>query len=201
MCHDGLEFVLVLATVNTGTTATRSAWTTSSTLAHRRWLGKGSLKPDSPNRVRRLAAHGVPYNRHVRFYLGGRFLRSVPVWINLLYALNFSFKVPQILQYYPHLPSLSMANMVTSCNLRTTQWRTALLGLHLLLFPSLITPHSMARQPAHPLHLQLNLNSNQYSRHFNNLQRRSNRSNSHIPQRLTIWLLSKFLFIRRGPFV
>ena len=99
--------------------------------------------------------------------------------------IYFASKVPQIRQYYPHLHSLSTANMVTSCNLLTTQWPTALLGLHLLLFPSLIIPHSMARQPAHPHHLQRNLNSNQPN-HFNNLQRRSNRSNSHIPQRLTI---------------
>jgi hypothetical protein len=101
-------------------------------------------------------------------------------------SICFAFKVPRIRQYYPHLHSLSTANMVTSCNHLTTQWLTALLGLHLLLFPSLIIPHSMARQPAHPHHLQLNLNSNQPSSHLNNLQRRSNHSNSHTPQRLTI---------------
>jgi hypothetical protein len=101
-------------------------------------------------------------------------------------SIQLASKVPQIRQYYLHLHSLSTANMVILCNHLTTQWLTALLGLHLLLFPSLIIPHLMARQPIHPHHLQLNPNSNPPSNPFNNLQPRSKLSNSRILQRLII---------------
>ena len=99
---------------------------------------------------------------------------------------SFASKVPQIRQYYPHLPSLSTVNMDTSCNHLSIQWLTALLGLRPPPFPSLIIPHLMAQQPAHPHHPRLNPNNNPPSNHLNNLRRHSNRSNNHIPQRLII---------------